>query len=211
MSAGTSQQDTSTASHEHINKLRAAQVELERRRRRRNRLASLAATLAVIAVVVAMMLTSRQETSSTARVAPDFTLTDTSGTQVSLADLRGKNVLLYFNEGAGCQACLVQMAQIEKDPGFAAAGLTVLPIVMNPREQITADMAANGVRTPFLLDDGTVSTAYGTIGKGMHADLPGHSFVLIDKAGKQRWYGEYPSMFLSPADLLREVATHLTG
>ena len=102
------------------------------------------------------------------------------------------------------------MAQIEKDPGFAAAGLTVLPIVMNSKDQIIADMAANGVRTPFLLDDGTVSTAYGTIGKGMHADLPGHSFVLIDKAGNQRWYGEYPSMFLSPADLLKEVQDHLT-
>ena len=66
-------------------------------------------------------------------------------------------------------------------------------------------MAANGVRTPFLLDDGTVSKAYGTIGKGMHADLPGHSFVLIDKAGNQRWYGAYPSMWLSNADLLKEV------
>ena len=158
-----------------------------------------------------MMLSSRQETSATTRVAPDFTLTNTSGATVSLAALRGKNVLLYFSEGAGCQACLVQMAQIEKDPAFAAAGLTVLPIVMNTKEQITADMAANGVRTPFLLDDGTVSTAYGTIGKGMHADLPGHSFVLIDKAGNQRWYGEYPSMFLSNTDLLKEVSDHLTG
>ena len=145
------------------------------------------------------------------RVAPDFTLTDTSGTQVSLAGLRGKNVLLYFSEGAGCQACLVQMAQIEKDPSFAAEGLTVLPIVMNSKDQITADMAANGVRTPFLLDDGTVSKAYGTLGKGMHADLPGHSFVLIDKAGNQRWYGEYPSMFLSTTDLLKEVNNHLAS
>ena len=56
-----------------------------------------------------------------------------------------------------------------------------------------------------------MSTAYGTIGKGMHADLPGHSFVLIDKAGNQRWYGEYPSMWLSTTDLLKEVRTHLNG
>src|SRR5664279_2004556 len=125
--------------------------------------------------------------------------------------LRGKEVLLYFSEGAGCQACLVQMSQIEKDPAFAAAGLTVLPIVMNTKEQILADMSSNGVRTPFLLDDGTVSTEYGTIGKGMHAGLPGHSFVLIDKTGKQRWYGEYPSMWLSNANLLKEVHSHLAS
>ena len=59
-------------------------------------------------------------------------------------------------------------------------------------------MAANGVRTPFLLEPtARVSTAYGTLGKGMHAGLPGHSFVLIDADGTQRWYGEYPSMYLS--------------
>ena len=211
MTTGTSRQGTHETSREHINALRAAKVQQEQRRRRRIRFASVGVTVAVIAIVVAMMLTSRQESSSVMRVAPDFTLTDTSGTQVTLSVLRGKNVLLYFSEGAGCQACLVQMAQIEKDPAFAAAGVTVLPIVMNTREQITADMAANDVATPFLLDDGTTSKAYGTLGKGMHADLPGHSFVLIDKAGNQRWYGEYPSMWLSTADLLKEVRTHLSG
>jgi hypothetical protein len=80
---------------------------------------------------------------------------------------------------------------------------------MNSAVQIKADMAANGVRTPFLLDDGTVSAAYGTLGKGMHAGLPGHSFVLIDTQGVQRWYGEYPSMYLSSADLLDQVRKHL--
>ena len=103
------------------------------------------------------------------------------------------------------------MAQIEKDPGIAAAGLTVLPIVMNSREQILTDLTTNGVRTPFLLDDGTVSKAYGTLGKGMHEGLPGRSFVLIDKAGNQLWYGEYPSTFLSTADLLKEVRARLSS
>jgi len=211
MTTGTSGHGTAQKSREHINALRAAQALKDRRRKLRIRLTWLGVTVAVIGIVVAMMLTSRQETSATTRVAPDFTLTDTSGVQVSLAGLRGKNVLLYFSEGAGCQACLVQMAQIENDPAFAAAGLTVLPIVMNTRDQITADMAANDVRTPFLLDDGTVSKAYGTLGKGMHADLPGHSFVLIDKAGNQRWYGEYPSMWLATSELLKEVQNHLTS
>ncbi|MEP6761030.1 MAG: hypothetical protein ABJA93_06660 [Sporichthyaceae bacterium] len=54
-----------------------------------------------------------------------------------------------------------------------------------------------------------MSKACGTIGKGMDAGLPGHSFVLIDKTGVQRWYGKYPSMWLSPADLLAQVRKHL--
>jgi hypothetical protein len=81
--------------------------------------------------------------------------------------------------------------------------------VMNTRDQIMGDMSTYGVATPFLLDDGTVSKEYGTLGKGMHEGLPGHSFVLIDKTGTQRWYGEYPSMWLSPADLLTQINKHL--
>lgn len=168
------------------------------------------AGIAVVAVVAAMMLTSRPDSSDAVRAAPEFSLVDTAGTTHTLAAHRGENVLLYFSEGAGCQSCLVQMAEIEETADqFAAINVTVLPVVMNTYEQITHDMRLNGVETPFLLDDGTVSEKYGTLGKGMHAGLPGHSFVLIDETGQQRWYGEYPSMWLSPADLLAEIRGRL--
>lgn len=85
----------------------------------------------------------------------------------------------------------------------------MLPVVMNTREQIVADMRRNGVVTPFLMDDGTVSEAYGVLGKGMHSGLSGHSFVLIDEDGLRRWYGEYPSMWVDPTDLLAEVRARL--
>jgi peroxiredoxin len=157
-----------------------------------------------------MLLTSRPQSSQATRLAPDFTLTNTEGKTVSLAQYRGRNVVLYFSEGAGCQSCLVQMAELEKEASrLQKLDVTVLPIVMNSREQITQDMRLNRVSTPFLLDDGTVSKRYGTLGKGMHAGLPGHSFVLIDRAGQQRWYGEYPSMWLAPDQLLTEVQQHL--
>jgi peroxiredoxin len=180
-------------------------------RRARRRLAVTTAVVAVLVGVVAvMMATSRPTSSAATRTAPDFTLTDTTGHQVHLADYRGGDVLLYFSEGAGCGSCLQQMAAIEKDKAaFDKANITVLPIVMNTRDQIMRDMATYGVKTPFLLDHGRVSTAYKTIGHGMHAGLPGHSFVLIDKNGMQRWYGEYPSMWLAPTDLLKQVDKHL--
>lgn len=187
-----------------------AQLARAREARRRRLILGSLALVIVVGVIAAMMWSSRQQSDNTARPAPDFTLTDTSGQPVHLADLKGKNVVLYFSEGAGCQACLYQMADIEQNGSkFADANVTVLPIVMNTKEQILADMAANGVKTPFLLDDGKVSSAYGTLGKGMHAGLPGHSFVLIDAQGTQRWYGEYPSMYLSSADLLKEIRKYL--
>lgn len=189
---------------------RQVEAALKDQRRRRGRLLWAVAGTALVAIVAAMMLTSRPGSSDTVRDAPGFTLTDTSGVTHTLSEHRGQNVLIYFSEGAGCQSCLVQMAEIEKRASeFAAQNVTVLPVVMNTKDQITHDMALTGVKTPFLLDDGTVSNEYGTLGKGMHAGLPGHSFVLIDSSGKQRWYGEYPSMWLSPTDLLDEVRSRL--
>lgn len=185
----------------------------EQRHARRRKLlittASAAVVVLVLAVVAAALLSSREVTSTEAGPAPDFTLESTDGSSVSLADFRGSPVILYFNEGAGCGSCLQQMGEIEKDPAFAEAGITVLPIVMNTAEQITADMNTYGVTTPFLLDDGTVSEAYGTLGTGMHAGLPGHSFVLVDADGTRRWSGNYPSMWLAPDDLLKQVQANL--
>jgi peroxiredoxin len=197
---------TTPASRANAERARAAASQ-----RRRNQLLVWGIALAVVSALVGVMMWSAKATSdATSRPAPDFVLTDTSGATVRLADYRGRNVVLYFNEGAGCQSCLYQMADIEQHAAqFRAANIVVLPIVMNTVAQIKADMAANGVRTPFLLDDGTVSTAYGTLGKGMHPGLPGHSFVYIDRAGTQRWYGEYPSMYLSSADLLDQVRQHM--
>ena len=189
---------------------RQAQDAARRARRGEGRVIWVATGLVLVAIVAAMMLTSRSTSSDAVRSAPGFELVDTAGVRHTLSEHRGENVLLYFSEGAGCQSCLTQMAAIEKAADrFADEDVTVLPIVMNTREQITHDMALNGVRTPFLLDDGTVSEEYGALGKGMHAGLPGHGFVLIDEKGEQRWYGEYPSMWLSPADLLDQVRSHL--
>jgi len=163
----------------------------------------------IVALVVAGLLSARPTQSADARLAPDFTLPTSDGRAVSLSSLRGSPVLLYFSEGVGCDACLIQMNQIERDPAFAAAGITVLPIVMNTAAQISPEMTRLQVSTPFLLDDGTVSKAYNTLGKGMHEGLPGHGFVLIDAKGIQKWSAEYPSMWIEPATLMSEIKARL--
>ena len=182
----------------------------DKRRRTWRRWLAWSAAVAVVAIIAGMLITSQTTTATTSTTAPDFTMATTSGTSVTLSTLRGKPVLLYFNKGAGCGACLMQMSSIEKNKAaFDALGITVLPIVMNSKAEITADMNRYGVTTPFLLDDGKASKAYGTLGKGMHAELPGHSFVLIDAQGVQRWYGEYPSMWLDPQALMTEIKARL--
>lgn len=201
---------TNTTRRQDLHARQRVVAESDQRKRTMRRWLSWAAALAVVAVIAGMLLTSQTTSATTSNTAPDFTMPTTSDSTVTLSKLRGKPVLLYFNEGAGCGACIMQMTEIEKKKAdFDALGITVLPIVMNTKADITADMARYGVTTPFLLDNGTASKAYGTLGKGMHAELPGHSFVLIDASGVQRWYGEYPSMWLEPGDLLNEIKTRL--
>jgi len=173
------------------------------------RITSVAAVVLAIGLIAYGLWTARPTNDTASTQAPAFSLKTTAGTTVSLADYRGKTVILYFNEGAGCGACTQQMAAIEKNSGFEQAGIVVLPIVMNTAAEIQPDLVKFGVKTPYLLDDGKVSKAYGTLGKGMHAGLPGHGFVLIDAAGVQRWQGDYPSMWLDPATLLQEAKSRL--
>jgi len=131
----------------------------------------------------------------------------TTGDNVSLSDLAGRNVLLYFNEGVGCDACFYQTLELEKAGAeLAEKDITLLPIVMNPVESVQGELGRFGITTPYLVDvDGSVSEAYGVLGKGMHADLPGHGFVFIDATGQIRWQKEYDSMYASASEVLGAI------
>jgi peroxiredoxin len=196
-------------------RLREQRRQESRRRARRAALLWAAAAIVIAAVVTTALLVTRAAPlqHSVARQAPVFTLPSTSGTTVSLASYRSHNVVLYFNEGVGCDACFYQMGQFEQDAAqLRAAGITIVPIVMNLASQVRPELAAFGLHTSYLIDTtGAVSRAYGVLGKGMHAGLPGHGFVLIDARGIERWYGEYPSMHLATAGLIAQVQAHLHG
>lgn len=204
-----SNQRTTISRRQQLRDQRARESAKETKRRRLFRIATGLLTTLIVALVGFGLWSARPVEGGPSGQAPAFTLPTTAGTTVSLADYRGQPVLLYFNEGAGCGSCTQQMALIEQEPGFAAAGITVLPIVMNTAAQIQPDLDTFGVTTPYLLDDGTVSKAYDTLGKGMHPGMPGHGFILIDEDGNQLWHGNYPSMYLDPAELLQEATSRL--
>lgn len=163
-------------------------------------------------MVVAGLISANEPTSRlTSGAAPDFTLETTDGGQVSLAGLRGRPALLYFNEGVGCDSCFSQMVKIEEErAGFDQAGIRLVPIVMNSAEQVRPELRRFGLTMPYSIDrGGIVSRSYDTLGKGHHAGLPGHSFVLIGADGTQLWRGDYPSMWVEPSELLAAVKAAL--
>jgi peroxiredoxin len=149
--------------------------------------------------------------------APAFTLTSGSGGQVSLADFRGKNVLLYFQEGLSCQPCWDQIRDLEKNHAqLRTAGVdTVVSITTDPANLIGRKVTDEKLTTPVLSDPTLgVSRAYQANQYGMMGDMrDGHSFVLVGPDGVIRWradYGGAPNytMFLPTdrmlADLTRE-------
>ena len=95
--------------------------------------------------------------------APDFTLTDLDGNQVSLSDLRGKVVFLNF-WATWCPPCRAEMPDIEavyqkyKDQDVVILGIDIQESESRVRQFVEVD---NDYNWTFLLDGtGVVSNAY---------------------------------------------------
>lgn len=146
--------------------------------------------------------------------APGFTLQASNGETVDLADYRGKNVLLYFQEGIGCQPCWDQMRDLEKASAqVQAAGVDeILSITTSPLDLVTRKVKDDGLSTVVASDpDLSVSKRYEANKYGMMGtSSDGHSFVLVDPEGKITWradYGGAPkyTMYLPVEKLLADL------
>ena len=95
--------------------------------------------------------------------APDFTLPDQDGNDVSLSGLRGKSVVLYFYPKAdtpGCttQACGVRDHRID----YESADAVVLGVSPDPVKRTAAFDQKYDLGFPLLADEQhTVAEAYG--------------------------------------------------
>jgi peroxiredoxin len=152
------------------------------------------------------------------KVAPAFTLTANSGQPVSLSDYRGKNVLLYFQEGLTCPPCWDQITVLEKDAKrLKANGIAaVVSITTDKVEDITRKVSDMGLSTSVLSDPNmAVSRQYEANRFGMMGESrDGHTFILVGPDGVIRWRGDYGgppgyTMFVPVDRLLRDVEAGL--
>jgi len=97
-------------------------------------------------------------------VAPDFTLPDQSGAPVTLSDLRGQTVVLYFYPKADTPGCTTQACGIrDRRADYEAAGARVLGVSPDPVSAIAKFHDGQHLNFTLLADeDHAVCELYGT-------------------------------------------------
>jgi peroxiredoxin Q/BCP len=101
--------------------------------------------------------------------APDFTLPDADGNEVSLSALRGQRVIVYFYPAAMTPGCTKQACDFrDSEQSLAAAGLTVLGISPDNPAKLAKFRDKESLNFPLLSDaDHAAGRAYGTWGEKM--------------------------------------------
>jgi len=119
--------------------------------------------------------------------APDFTLPSTSGADVTLSELRGKNVLLAFFPLAFTSVCTAEMCEFtEQFAEFQDAETVILPISVDSIPTLKEFRAKEQIGLDLLSDfKREVSRAYGTLMEDKF--YSNRAYVLIDPAGIVRW------------------------
>lgn len=124
---------------------------------------------------------------------PDTQLMDKDGMAYSLESLRGKNIVLFFNEGLMCYpSCWNQMASFGNDARFNGADAAAISVVVDsPQDwqRAIAEMPDLAKATTLFDKNANTSRRLGLLsaGSSMHAgQLPGHTYILIDKQGVVR-------------------------
>jgi peroxiredoxin len=127
--------------------------------------------------------------------APDFTLRDQDGEEVSLASFRGRKVLLVFYPMDFSPVCSDQLSIYhEVKPEIAEKGVEILGISVDHPYAHKAFQEKLGIDTPLLADfepKGEVASAYGSYLDGL--GFANRTLVLVDEEGTVAWAHESPS------------------
>lgn len=146
--------------------------------------------------------------------APEFTLPDQDGNDISLASFRGTKVMLVFYLQDFSPLCSDQLSIYQEVlPEIAAQGATLVGISVDSSFAHKAFQEKVGVEITLLADfhpKGDVARAYGAyIEDRGH---PNRSLVLIDEQGTVRWVYESPSSLEIPgANLIFDALDAVSG
>lgn len=125
--------------------------------------------------------------SAASGTAPAFTLKDISGKNVSLADFKGKVVVLDF-WATWCPPCRKEIPDfISIQNEYGARGVQVVGIALDELPKVQAFARSNGMNYPVLMGNDAITAQYGGI-----EGIP--TTFIIDRKGKivERFEGFRP-------------------
>ncbi|MER7182431.1 thioredoxin-dependent thiol peroxidase [Streptomyces hyaluromycini] len=123
-------------------------------------------------------------------VAPDFTLSDADGNEVSLSAHKGRKVIVYFYPAALTPGCTKQACDFTDNLSLLAdAGYDVLGISPDAPEKLGKFREKENLKVTLLADpDKKVLDAYGAYGEKMNYGKTYlgviRSTVIVDEEGK---------------------------
>ena len=143
---------------------------------------------------------------------PSFRETDVeTGRTITSKTVHSGKTLLFFSEGVMCQACFEQIKGLEGvGTELRKRGIRLVSITPDSVSDLRQAVSQFGITSPMVADyDRSMSSAFNTLGKGMHGDTPGHAFILVSH-GKVLWYRDYwlpptRSMYVKPATILADM------
>jgi peroxiredoxin Q/BCP len=122
--------------------------------------------------------------------APDFTLTSDTEEQVTLSDLRGRKVIVYFYPAAMTPGCTTQACDFSDSlDSLKGAGFEVLGISPDKPAKLAKFRERDGLTITLLSDpDKETLLAYGAFGEkklyGKTVEGVIRSTIVVDEEGK---------------------------
>ena len=126
--------------------------------------------------------------------APDFTLPDQDGDDVSLSDFRGRPVVLYFYPKADTPGCTAQACGVRDHlPDYERAGAVVLGASPDPVEKVKRFHDKQGLNFRLLADaDHSVAERYGV-------------WARKSMYGKTYWGAQRSTFIIGPDGVIAHV------
>lgn len=141
---------------------------------------------AIVAVLGCHRVSAVNELPAVGAAAPTFNLTTNEGKQVSLADFKGKWVVLYFYPKDFTSGCTLEARNFQRDLAkYDAAKAVILGVSVDTAESHKEFCAKEGLNFKLLSDtDAKVSEQYGSIMEYNGAKLSARNTFIIDPQGK---------------------------
>ena len=137
-------------------------------------------------IALAPALTNAFSMPEVGQPAPDFSLKNQDGKQVSLKDYRGKWVVLYFYPKDFTGGCTLEAHNFQRDiASYEKANAVILGVSVDTEDSHKSFCAKEGLSFKLLADtENKVSTTYGSIMEYQGNKLSARNTFLIDPKGK---------------------------